>query len=321
MTHAATAAGFLKSMFDTAALQTVSQWPGTQLQPAEAADESDNVYSIQSYGQSSAVSAAAAERRARSVVLASSEQIGFTAAQIATAMRPRLAALAARPLGGRRLAAASPVLPGEQQHTPAAARSVLSIGGTKLGQGKPEVPVLVTSSSTKLHPCRVSDPYCFTDEECYCRLSNGTFGAACPMYSTCLGACCSATGVCPDRMGYEDPTTKQQMVLLPSTCSDWGLNEGGILTSSVTGIKSSQGHGLTVGKLSDSSHSSVECKMPKGRECVPGKGGGACIGYTAHACEGGECTEQVPGGVAGAMCVYNKGDATQFDVCSCLPVY
>jgi hypothetical protein len=308
-------------MLDTAALQTATQWPGTQLQPADATDESDNVYSIQSYGQSSAVSAAAAERRARIAALASSEQIGFTAAQIATAMRPRLAALAARPLGGRRLAAAGSVLTGEQQSTPAATRSVLSIGGTKPGQGKPEVPVLVTSSSTKLHPCKVSDPYCFTDEECYCRLSNGTFGAACPMYSTCLGACCSATGVCPERMGYEDQTTKQQMVLLPSICSDWGLNEGGVMSPDGTGFKPSQGHGLTGGNSSHVSPSSVECRMPKGRECVPGKAGGACIGYTVHACEGEGCTEQATGGVAGAMCVYNKGDATQFDVCSCLPVF
>jgi hypothetical protein len=148
-----------------------------------------------------------------------------------------------------------------------------------------------------LKPCRLSDPFCFTDKECYCKLANGTFGAACPMYGSCLGACCSTTGVCPDRMGHEDAVTGQQSVLLPKTCADWGLNEGG------AGASAQQG---------------VECRLPKGRGCVVGQEGGLCMGYTA--CKEGACGSSQQ---AGAMCVYNKQDNSkqQFDVCTCLPVY
>lgn len=102
-------------------------------------------------------------------------------------------------------------------------------------------------------------------------------------------------------MGHDDAVTGQQSVLLPKTCADWGLNEGG------TGVSAQQG---------------VECRLPKGRECVFGEEGGLCMGYTA--CQGGACGGllQQAGVSAGAMCVYNsKDNSKQFDVCTCVPVY
>jgi len=166
------------------------------------------------------------------------------------------------------------------------------------------------SSKGRFPSCRLSDPFCFTDEECYCQLSNGTFGAACPGYGSCLGACCATTGTCPTRMGYEDPQTGQQSVLLPSTCGDWGLNEESALPTPAAAAAAQAGA------------SSLECKLPKNRECALRTAGYACMGYTA--CHGGDCgAVQDMGGSAavGAMCVYKEGNSTSFDVCSCLPVY
>lgn len=180
------------------------------------------------------------------------------------------------------------------------------------------------SGSGRFQPCRMSDPFCFTDSECYCKLANGTYGAACPMYGTCLGGCCSTTGECPSRMGYEDPKTGQQQVLLAHTCSDWGLNEAGTLQIPWAAAAAGEAAGDAATAADQSS--GLQCKLPKGRSCDISKGGVACMGYTAAApqpkCEGGGC-EGVQGqeGMTGAMCVYNKGDAGRFDVCSCSPVF
>jgi hypothetical protein len=185
--------------------------------------------------------------------------------------------------------------------------------------------------SGRLPPCRMSDPFCFTDSECYCRLANGTYGASCPMYGTCLGGCCSTTGECPSRMGYEDPATGQQQVLLARTCSDWGLNEAGHLQNPWAAAAAAGGETPKDPLPSEAAAglvqtSGLECKLPKGRSCDPSKGGAACMGYTVPLlqpkCEGSGCGGvQVQEGLSGAMCVYSKGDARRFDVCSCLPVY
>jgi hypothetical protein len=223
------------------------------------------------------------------------QQQGFTAAQIAAALRPRAAAwwqVAPQPqvtteqsISRRKLAAANAFA----VHT---TTTTTTTSSSSYGGGE-------------LPPCRLSDPFCFNESECYCKLPNGTFGAACPMYGSCLGACCSTTGVCPDRMGFEDPVTGQQSVLLPKSCADWGLNQGGAAPQA----------GVVAGL------NKLECRLPKGRGCVVGTGAASCMGYTV--CKGGGCAGASTGekGAVGAMCVYSKGGAQQFAVCSCVPVY
>jgi hypothetical protein len=161
-----------------------------------------------------------------------------------------------------------------------------------------------SGGSSRLKPCRLSDPYCFTESECYCRLPNGTFGQACPIYGSCLGACCSTSGSCPSRMGFEDQHTGQKSLLLPSSCADWGLEEGAALAAPAA---------------AEDWASVLECRHPKGRQCVLGQVGVACMGYT-ECRDGGGC-DGVHASVLGAMCVHKLGDSSRFDVCSCTPVY
>lgn len=151
----------------------------------------------------------------------------------------------------------------------------------------------------------MTDPDCFSEDECYCRLPNGTYGAACPMYGNCFGACCATTGACPNRMGYEDPATKKQSVLLPRSCADWGLDRSGPVAH---GNASSGGDG--------SFRDVLACNRPRNRMCDPAAAGTLCMGYTTCR-SAGSC----PGQLNGAMCVYRPDGSSDFDVCSCLPVY
>lgn len=197
-------------------------------------------------------------------------------------------------------AAAAPVA-AAAVHSPAAAHASSSkIAAAALSAREPAAALPTTSFPS----CGMLDPFCFTDNDCYCRLPNGTYGAACNMYGACFGGCCATSGRCPDRMGYEDPVTHQQSILLPTTCMDWGLG-------------ASQG---TAGGNSSSAVNAMaeilDCKLPKHRICDPRVPGSLCMGYT-------QCKSSAVcnGRMNGAMCVYMPDGSSLFDVCSCLPVY
>jgi hypothetical protein len=176
-----------------------------------------------------------------------------------------------------------------------------------------EVPAASERPLTAYKSCGTTDPHCFSDEECYCRLPNGTYGAACPLYGSCFGACCATTGVCPNKMGYQNEDTGEQIVLEPTTCSDWGLDMAGKTNLTFSPLKV---NGTAYSPRVGPQLPGVSCKIPTNRLCDPTKPGTLCTGYTKCS-RNDECHQDLNG----AMCVFRPDGSSRFDVCSCMPVY